>query len=314
MDEERSSFAVMGTGGVGGTFGARLAAAGFPVTFIARGAHLVALRERGLRLLSPDGDLTIDPARATEDAAEIGPVDVVLFAVKLYDTEAAGRALEPLIGAETAVLSLQNGVEAEDQLAAIVGPEHVMGGVAQIAAVIEQPGMIRHSSPFARIIFGELDGRRSRRAEALLAACERAGIDASLSAEIEKEIWIKFVFLATFSAVTTLTGLTAGPIRDDVDLRAVTAQALNEVVAVGRARGIPLELAFGAEDLGLIDTLHPEMKSSMQQDLERGKRLELEQLSGAVARMGAALGVATPVHRTVYAALKRHAGGARGAG
>ncbi len=313
MAKKRSSFAVMGTGGVGGTFGARLAAAGYAVTFIARGAHLAAIREGGLRLLSPDGDLTIDPARATEDVAEIGPVDVVLFAVKLYDTEAAGRALEPLIGAETAVLSLQNGVEAEAQLAAIVGPEHVMGGVAQIAAVIEQPGVIRHSSPFARIIFGELDGRRSRRAEALLAACERAGIDAVLSAEIEKEIWIKFVFLATFSAVTTLTGLTAGPIRDDTDLRAVTARALNEVVAVGRAKGIPLDQAFGAEDLGLIDTLPPEMKSSMQQDLERGKRLELEQLSGAVARMGAALGVATPVHHTVYAALKRHAGGAPGA-
>lgn len=306
-------FAMMGSGGVGGYFGGRLAASGHHVTFIARGAHLAAIREGGLRLLSPDGDLTIDPARATDDAAEIGPVDVVLFAVKLYDTEAAGRALEPLIGAETAVLSLQNGVEAEVQLAAIVGPEHVMGGVAQIAAVIDQPGLIRHSSPFARIIFGELDGRRSRRAEALLAACERAGIDATLSAEIEKEIWIKFVFLATFSAVTTLTGLTAGPIRDDVDLRAVTARALNEVVAVGRAKGIPLELALGAEDLGLIDTLHPEMKSSMAQDLERGKRLELEQLSGAVARMGAALGVATPVHHTVYAALKRHAGGAPGA-
>ena len=313
MAEKRSSFAVMGTGGVGGSFGARLAAAGFPVTFIARGAHLAAIREGGLRLLSTGGDLTIDPARATDDAAEIGPVDVVLFAVKLYDTEAAGRALEPLIGAETAVLSLQNGVEAEAQLAAIVGPEHVMGGVAQIGAVIEQPGVIRHSSPFARIIFGELDGRRSRRAEALLAACERAGIDAVLSAEIEKEIWIKFVFLASLSAVTTLSGLTAGPIRDDPDLRAVTAWALNEVVAVGRAKGIPLDLAFGAEDLGLLDTLPTEMKSSMAQDLERGKRLELEQLSGAVARMGAALGVATPVHHTVYAALKRHAGGAPGA-
>jgi 2-dehydropantoate 2-reductase len=314
MDARELSFAVMGTGGVGGTFGARLAAAGYPVTFIARGAHLAAIREAGLRLISPHGDLTIDPARATDDPAEIGPADVVLFAVKLYDTEAAGRALAPLVGEATAVLSLQNGVEAEAQLAAIVGPEHVMGGVAQIAAVIDSPGVIRHSSPFARIIFGELDGRRSPRAEALLAACESAAIDAHLSEEIETEIWNKFVFLATFSAVGTLSGLPAGAIQEDPDLRAVTARALNEAVAVGRAKGIPLDQDFAPDDLGLFDTLPPGMKSSMHQDLERGNRIEVEHLSGAVARMGAALGVATPVHHTVYAALKRHAHGRRGEG
>lgn len=306
------SFAVMGAGGVGGYFGARLAAAGCEVSFIARGAHLAALREKGLEVRSPLGDVTVHPVRATDDPAEIGPVDVVLFTVKLYDTESAGAAVRPLIGDDTAVVSLQNGVDAEERLAAILGPEHVMGGVAGIAAVIEEPGVIRHGGTFAWLQFGELDGRRSARAEALLAACQAAGIDAELSEHIERHIWRKFVFLAALSAVTCLARLPMGALQADPDARALVRDAMSEVARVAEAKGVDLGADIVDVTLGLFDGLPAGMKTSMQQDLERGNRLEVDSLSGAVVRMGAELGIDVPVHRTAYAVLKLHAEG-RGA-
>ena len=309
MSVKQLTFAVMGVGGVGGYFGARLADAGAKVGFIARGSQLAAIRERGLAVLSPLGDVTIQPADATDDPAAIGPVDVVLFTVKLYDTDVAGAALGPLIGADTAVVSLQNGVDAEGRLAVLVGPEHVMGGVAQIATVIEKPGVIRHTGKLARVIFGELDGRPSRRAEALLAACRAAGIDAALSDDIHKDLWRKFVILASLSAVTSLARLPVGPIREDADTLAMLRGALGEVAAVASAKGVDLGSDIVLRQLAFVEALDPAMKPSMLQDLERGKRLEVESLSGAVARMGAELGVDTPVHRAAYAALKLHAGG-----
>ena len=308
----RPRFAIMGSGGVGGYFGGRLAQAGFDVSFIARGAHLAAMRERGLRLDSPFGDARIEPVRATDDPAEIGPVDYVLFATKLWDTESAGQACRPLIGPETAVISLQNGVDAEDRLGRILGADHVMGGVAAISAAIGAPGVIDHLGNFAKINFGELDGARTVRAERLLAALDEAGIDAVIADDIGKTIWNKFIFLVGLSALTSVTGKTIGPVRDDPDCRALLVRVLAENVAVARAKGIALDADSEAEGLAFLDNLPAAMTSSMAGDLARGNRLELDWLSGAVVRMGRELGVDTPANDFINTALKLSAAGDRG--
>ena len=269
----RTRFAIMGSGAVGGYFGGRLAAAGFDVAFIARGAHLAAIRARGLAIESALGDVRIDPAKATDTPAEVGPVDVVLFATKLWDTESAGAACRPLIGPQTAVISLQNGVEAEARLAAILGPAHVMGGVAQIAAAIAAPGRIEHTGGFANIIFGEIDGRRTARAEALLAALTEAGIGAALADDIVKAIWEKFVFLVGLSGVTGVTRRTIGPIREEPRSRALLTEIVAETAAVARAGGVALDDGVVAERLAFIDGLPAAMTSSMARDLTRGTRL-----------------------------------------
>lgn len=299
-------FAIMGSGGVGGYFGGRLAQAGFDVGFIARGAHLAAMRDAGLRINSPLGDVHIQPVRATDRPADIGPVDYVLFATKLWDTESAGEACRSLIGKETAVISLQNGVDAEDQLIRILGADHVMGGVSIISAVIGAPGVIDHASGFATISFGELDGSRTARAGRLMAALHEAGIDAKIPDDIGKAIWLKFITLVGFSALTSVTRKTIGPVREDPDCRALLAQVLAENVAVARAGGIDLD----KDMLALIDGLPATLTSSMAGDLARGNRLELDWLSGAVVRMGRERGVATPANSFINAALKLSASGA----
>ena len=305
----RTRFAIMGSGAVGGYFGGRLAAAGFDVAFIARGAHLAAIRARGLAIESALGDVRIDPAKATDTPAEVGPVDVVLFATKLWDTESAGAAYRPLIGPQTAVISLQNGVEAEARLAAILGPAHVMGGVAQIAAAIAAPGRIEHTGGFANIIFGEIDGRRTARAEALLAALTEAGIGAALADDIVKAIWEKFVFLVGLSGVTGVTRRTIGPIREEPRSRALLTEIVAETAAVARAGGVALDDGVVAERLAFIDGLPAAMTSSMARDLTRGTRLELDWLSGAVVRLGRERGVDTPANAFVTAALALSARG-----
>ena len=301
--------AVMGAGGVGGYYGARLAAAGEEVAFIARGAHLAAIRGRGLRVESESGDLHIHAARATEDTAEVGAVDVVLFAVKLWDTEAAGAAVRPLVGPATAVISLQNGVVAEETLADILGRAHVMGGVSVIFSSIVEPGVVRQMGVAPQLIFGELDGARSARAEAFLAACRRARIEARLSTNIEKDLWEKFVYLVALSGLTSLKRSPLGPILEDPESRAMFKAAVAEAVAVARAKGVPLAPEVEEERLAMAESLPGEVRSSMLDDLERGARLELPWLSGAVVRMGRELGVATPVHSLIVGALKRHAMG-----
>ena len=305
----RTRFAIMGSGAVGGYFGGRLAAAGFDVVFIARGAHLAAIRARGLAIESALGDVRIDPAKATDSPAEVGPVDVVLFATKLWDTESAGAACRPLIGPRTAVISLQNGVEAEARLAAMLGPAHVMGGVAQIAAAIAAPGRIEHTGGFANIIFGEIDGRRTARAEALLAALTEAGIGAALADDIVKAIWEKFVFLVGLSGVTGVTRRTIGPIREEPRSRALLTEIVAETAAVARAGGVALDDGVVAERLAFIDGLPAAMTSSMARDLTRGTRLELDWLSGAVVRLGRERGVDTPANAFVAAALALSARG-----
>jgi 2-dehydropantoate 2-reductase len=299
----------MGSGGVGGYLGGRLAAAGQDVTFVARGAHLAAIRAHGLALRSALGDVLIRPAQAADDPGAIGPVDLVIFAVKLYDTEAAAEASRPLVGPATGVVTMQNGVDSAELLARALGWDHVVGGVAQIASVIDQPGVIRHTGTMASFTFGELDGTRSERVAALAAALQAAGVEHRVSADIQRDIWDKMAFLATFAALTALVRLPIGPIREDAETRAMLRDGLAEAFAVARAQGIALPDDFVERTLSRCDRLPYEMKSSMLQDLERGRRLELPWLSGAIVRLGQELGVPTPIHAFITTALKLHAGG-----
>lgn len=296
--------AVMGAGAVGGYFGARLAAAGADVAFLARGRHLAAILNEGLRIDSEAGDLHLQHVRASDEAADIGPVDVVLFTVKLWDTESAAAACRPLVRPGTVVIGLQNGVTGLDVLGRVLGVGHVAGGVAHIGATIAGPGLIRHTGLLARIIYGALPGTAGG---GTLAAfhelAQRAEFDAVLSDDIRTVVWEKFAFLAPFSGITALTRQPAGVLRAVPETRALFLEAVREVVAVGRARGVPLDAALPARIDTLLDGLAPAMRSSMLNDLERGGRLELPWLSGAVAAMGAELGVPTPVHHTISAAL-----------
>jgi 2-dehydropantoate 2-reductase len=297
--------AMMGSGGVGGYFGGRMAAAGVGVTFIARGSHLEAIRRDGLKIESAErGDALVRPAQATDDPAEIGPVDCVVIGVKLWGTEEAGHAIAPLLGPDTMVLSLQNGVECDDILAGIVGRERLIGGVAFIASSIGRPGVLDHLGPLQRVVIGEPDGGSSPRVEALQAAMLSGGIDAEISEDIQRTIWEKFVFLVGLSGTTTLMRTTIGPIRDDPDRRKVLRAIFEEATAVGRARGVNLPADFAENRLAFTDSLPVGMTSSMHHDLERGNQLEVAWLGGAVARLGAELGIATPVNHTIFAALK----------
>lgn len=302
--------AIMGSGGVGGYFGARLAEAGNDVAFVARGAHLAAIRERGLSIRSPLRDATVHPKQVTDDPREIGPVDIVLFATKLYDTESAGALCMPFVGPDTAVISLQNGVDSEEQLARKLGAAHVAGGVTRISAAIAEPGVIAHYSDFATLSFGEMSGERSGRLQAFLDVALAAGLDASLSDRITVELWEKFILLASMAAVTGVTRLPLGPIRDDPRSRRLMHDAIREVTRVGLARGIALPDDAAEGVIHLLENAPPTIKASMLMDLERGNRLELEWLSGSVCRMGEELGVDTPVHRVVLAALAPYANGA----
>lgn len=299
----------MGSGGVGGFFGARLARGGADVTFIARGAHLAALRERGLAIESTDESFHLPKVRVTDDPAMIGMVDLIIFGVKLWDTEAAARSLLPIMGPETALVSFQNGVQKDDMLRPIVGEKAIMGGVAYIGTHISRPGVITQKGPMQRLVFGEFDGRRSRRAEEFLAACQRGGINAEISPDIRSEIWQKFVFLASMAAVTAATRKPLGPVRSNPLTRQFFLDLMREVVAVGRAHGVAIPEDFAEQRLAFADTLHPDMTASMHHDLEQGRPLELQWLSGGVVDLGAKVGVPTPLHRAVRDALILHAAG-----
>jgi 2-dehydropantoate 2-reductase len=296
--------AVFGAGAVGGYFGARLAAAGHDVVFMARGRHLDAIRKSGLRIESPNGDVTIHPAQATDDPASVGPVDYLMFAVKLFDTEAVGHACQPMVGPDTTVLALQNGVETEEILGGILGAQHVMGGTVYIAAVVAEPGLIRQTGSFARMIFGELDGSSSKRGQIFEKACKAAGIDAVFSSAVMTEIWMKFIVLVGLSGATTVTRKPVGVLRSDPDTRVLLQGAIAEAAAVGRARGVALPDDAVERQMAVLDGWPHEMVASMLHDLNGGRRMELDYLSGAIARLGRQCGVATPVNDTLYAALK----------
>ena len=302
--------AVMAAGAVGGYFGGRMAAAGHDVAFIARGAHREAIRRDGLKIESALGDLHLKDVNVTDDPAQVGRVDVVLFAVKLWDTEQAAAQVRPLIVNGGVVIPFQNGVESIERIGAVVGPERVMGGVAYIAATIAEPGVIAHTGTMARLRFGPLMPSQKSAAEALVAACQGAGIDVTLAADIRRALWEKFVFLASLSGLTSIARQPLGVLRADPDSRAAFEAAMREVWSVGRARGIALPDDFIAQQMSFLDTLPPEMTSSMHKDLIAGNRLEAPWLSGSVARMAKEGGVAAPVHATIYAALKSHIAGA----
>jgi 2-dehydropantoate 2-reductase len=300
---------MMGSGGVGGLIGARLAHAGCDVSFVARGAHLAAMREHGLKLESVVGTVHLPTVRVTDDPATLGPADLVIFSVKLWDTEAAARQILPLIGPDTGVLSLQNGVKKDDILRPIVGEKALMGGVAYMGTAISRPGVIQHTGTMQRVVFGEYDGRRSQRAEALLEYCRKAGIDAGISDDIRRTIWEKFAFLVGMAAVTATIRLPIGPIREHPLTRRFYQDAIAEATAVGRALGVGLPENFAEERMAFVDTLPATMTASLHHDLERGNPLEVEWLSGSVVELGASVGVPTPVHRAVRDILILHAKG-----
>jgi 2-dehydropantoate 2-reductase len=298
--------AIMAAGAVGGYFGARLAAAGEDVSFIARGAHLAAIKAHGLRVESPLGNVHVKNAKATADPRDIGPVDVVLFAVKLWDTELAGEQARPLIGGESRLITLQNGVDSVERLQPILGRDHVAGGTTHLASVISSPGVISHTSQFARIRCGRGDGHADPVLRAFVETAQRAGIDASLSDNIDLDRWIKFTFLVGLSGATGATRMPLGPILADPDTRAFFLDLMREVVAVGRANGVPFAADFAEDQLKFAENVPFGMKASLLNDLERGGRLELDWLSGKVAELGRKLGIPTPANDCVYAVLKLH--------
>jgi len=296
--------AVIGAGGVGGGFGAALAKAGADVVFIARGAHLAAMKSQGLKVQGGRGETHLVPTRATDDPAGIGKVDIVLFCVKLWDVESAGQHIRPLIGPDTAVIPLQNGIDAAERLIPILGSNAVMGGVAQISASIVGPGLIQQVGSFMRMIFGEFDGKRSKRGEDFLALCLKAGFDATLSEQILTELWMKFILLASNAGITAATRQPIGKLRDDDDIRPIMIAAFREVFDVGRAKGVALPADAVEKILDFVGHAPPTMKASMALDLERGNRLELPWLGGKVVALGRQLGVPTPTHSMMYAMLK----------
>jgi 2-dehydropantoate 2-reductase len=301
---------VMGAGGVGGYFGAKLARAGEAVTLVARGAHLAAIQRDGLRLRSAvEGESVVRPA-AVEDVRGLPVADVVLVCVKSFDTEAAAERVRPVVGPDTAVLSLQNGIDNEDRLDEILGAGHAMGGVAQVFAAIERPGVIAHHF-LGRIIFGELDGRISPRAERLAAAFARAAIDAQLSMDIRRALWEKYVLICAVAGMTALTRCPIGVVRDTPECWRMFGAIVEETVALAAAAKVGLHAHIVDQVMGMATSIAPGNFSSLYQDLRLGKPLELEALHGHAVRLGERFGVPTPALAAVYAALKPHAAGRR---
>ena len=295
--------AIMGSGGVGGYYGGLLACAGHDVTFIARGAHLAAIRAHGLQIKSVHGDLTIAPAQATDNPAGVGPVELVLVTVKTTATDEAARAILPLVGPATVVLSLQNGIDAAERIGAVVGLEHMLGGATWVSSTIEAPGVIRQESQFRRIVLGELDGRITPRAQAVYEALQSTGATVELSANIRQVLWTKFVFIAALSGVGAITRLPVGDYRHVPETRDLLVRLMREVEAIARASGIALEANVVDQALAVVDNAAPGIQSSMQRDVAAGRPSELESMIGVLGRKGRELGVPTPVADMVYAAL-----------
>jgi len=300
----------MGSGGLGGLYGGRLAHAGYDVTFIARGAHMSAMKEQGLLIENEEqGEVRVARPNVTDDPAAVGVVDYVLLAVKLWDTDAAVNAIRPMVGPRTVVISLQNGVIKDDILRREFGEDAVVGAVAYVATHVARPGVIRQTGSMQRLILGEYDGQQSPRAQQLLDAMLRAGIQAAISDDIRRTIWEKYVFLVGLSGTTATMRSTIGPIRQNAQSRAFLYDLLKETVAVGRAHGVRLPSDYADDRLAFLDTVPATMTSSMHHDLEKGNRLEVAWLSGGVVELGRAVSVATPANRAVWDILALHAAG-----
>jgi 2-dehydropantoate 2-reductase len=296
--------AIMGAGALGCYIGGRLAAAGRDVRFVARGAQLAALRSGGLRVESPLGDLSLEKVVASADPGDIGLVDLVVFLVKLYDTEAAARAMAPLLGPQTPVLSFQNGVDGWRRIGAIAGEDRVLGGIALLPAAMRRPAVVQHNGGFAKVKLGEFDGQISERVEAIECALDVPGLHARAVGDIDVQIWEKFIMLSTLSGITGLTRLPIGPILADPLCRQLYQRALEEAAEVGLRSSARLPKDVVVRQMEFSGALPSAVKASMLDDLEHGKRLELNDLSGAVVRLGRELGVETPVHAVIHAALQ----------
>lgn len=297
-------FAIMGSGGVGGYFGARLAEAGEDVTFIARGEHLAAIRQDGLRVTSIKGDVTIHPASASDDPASVGEVDCVILAVKAWQVGEAAEAIRPMIGPDSFVLPLENGVEAANTLEEALGANVVLEGLCGILAWREAPGRIRHAGvdPFVR--FSERDNRTSDRVMRLKAAFDGApGVNAEIPDDIQVALWSKFLFICAMSGIGGVTRAPIGVTRRLPETRRLIEQMLEEIDAVARAHGVDFPDDAAARAMRFIDALPADSTASMQRDIEAGRPSELESQNGAVVRLGQAAGVATPVNAIIYAAL-----------
>jgi len=312
MEAPQLKIVMMGSGGVGGFFGGRLAKVGCDVSFVARGSHLQALRASGLTIENEaQGDIHVPKVEVTDDPASLGVADLVILSVKLWDTESAARAIRPIVGPRTGVLSLQNGVVKDDILRRVFDPAQVMGGVCYVATHIARPGVIGQVGTMQRIVVGEYDGRTSDRARELHEALSRSGVNAELSSDVRRAIWEKYVFLVGLSATTTTMRSTIGPIRDNPRTRAFLHDIMREVVAVGRAQGVALPEDYADQRLAFADTVPATMTSSMHHDLERGNRIEVEWLSGGVVQLGARSGVPTPCNRAVWDILELYSQGRR---
>ena len=301
----------MGAGGVGGYFGARLQQAGHQVVYFARGKHLAALKEKGLTLRSPHGAAQLR-VQVFADPSETQPVDVVMFAVKLWDTENAAEQLRPVVGPRTVVIPFQNGVESIERLKKIFPEENVLGGSAYIATRIAAPGVIEHIGTMAGIEFGALRPSQRAPAEQFLAACQAAKVNAKLSEDIERVIWQKFIFLVGLSSATAVARAPLGVVRTDPELRWLFEQAMRETWRLAKARNVAVPDDFVETRLAFAETLPAEMKASLAHDLENGGKLEAPWLCGAVARMSAQAGLDAPVNRAVYAALRPFVDGSPG--
>jgi 2-dehydropantoate 2-reductase len=297
---------VMAAGAVGAYFGGRLAAAGHDVVFFARGRNLAALRENGLRLESVKGNLHLPRVNATDEPSTVAPVDVVLFAVKLWDVESAAEQTRPIVGPDTRVITLQNGVDSVERIAPILGRDNVVGGIAYCATVLSAPGVVTHTSDFAQIRCGRVDGKPDTMLTALVDAAKKADVDIVQTSTFEVDRWKKFVFLAAMSGMTSATREPLGKILADPDTRTMFHALLQEIVAVGRAKGVALPADFAEDRMKYAATTPFGFKASMAHDLERGSRMELDWLAGRVVSLGRELGVPVPMNTAVYAVLKLH--------
>jgi 2-dehydropantoate 2-reductase len=295
--------AIFGTGAVGGYFGAQLARAGEDVVFIARGAHLDAIRTQGLCIETPNGEIVIRPAQATDDPASAGVAEVVLLGVKAWQVPDAAAAIRPMIGPDTVVVPLQNGVEAPRQLAQTLGGERVLGGTCGTLSQVSGPGRIRSIGEIHFVKFGELDGRASERAERLRAAFERAGVKVEIPADIRQAIWGKFLLVTAFGGVGAVARAPLGVLRSVPETRRLLEQCMQETLAVARAHGVPLGDGAPANALAMLDSMSPAATTSLQRDIADGKPSELEAWNGAAVRLGREAGVATPTNELIYASL-----------
>jgi len=297
---------ILGTGGVGGYFGGRLAQAGEDVTFIARGEHLRAIKANGLRVESSSGDFVVYPAKATDNVSEVGETDLVVLGVKAWQVPEAARAMKPLVGPKTIVVPMQNGVDAVPQLVHELGPGSVIGGLCRIVSFVVAPGHIRHAGFTPSIIIGELDNKRTDRITQIEEVFKQAGLDTTIAADIQVALWTKFLFIASFSGIGAVANAPAGVLRSDPKWRSQMLSAMQEIYALAHARGVKLPPDSVDKVMAAVDGLPEDATSSMQRDIAAGKPSELDSQNGAVVRMAREAGVAAPTHTLIYELLKPH--------